>query len=230
VRLSSSPYDAIFAELAPTIPVAFVRRLAYEESRLNPRSDDGGAKGILQITPIVVDDYQAARGLSPGVRIEKKRGYRWLDYSGLLEPRLNVKMANFTFDTIKRSYALHPWGGADWSSPLWVSLFVFGWNAGYSNGGGVGRAASRIEARGEVVTVDSVRAEAARSPGVIVEKLGTERAANWAKLVARRYFEDLGAPSSSAPSSSSSSSSSTPVKAGTYALLGLALFLAGEVL
>ena len=226
MRLSSSPYDAIFRELAPTIPLAFVRRLAYEESRLNHLSDDGGAKGLLQITPIVVDDYQAARGLQSGVRIEKlTRGYRWLDYSGLLEPRLNVAMADFTFSQIKRSYSRHPWGAAAWDDPRWVSLFVNGWNAGYSNGGGVGRAASRIEARGEVVTVDSVRAEALRSPGVIVEKLSTERAANWAKLVTRRYFEDLGAPSAASSPSSRSSPSSSKTSLALALLAGGALLV-----
>lgn len=200
-------FDALYAETLPEFPLAFLRRLAAEESNSNPNSNDGGAKGLLQITPVVAADYEQTHGKQPGVATRKAKNKDgktvtvWVDYSGLFDPRVNVRYAAQTLRRVVATYGTHPFGEArDWRDWHYAGLVVFGWNAGYSARRGVGRCASELEKRGSVVTVETVRGMAELlGPDTVAPTVASKAKAAWSRMVARRYLGDVGAPVPPAP-------------------------------
>ena len=85
----------------------------------------------------------------------------------------------------------------DWDNPRFVELVVFGWNAGYSEAGGVGRVARYLEAqgRGDEVTIDAVF-DAAKAAGAS-RHLSNDAKRRWSKGVAAAYFRERFAAASS---------------------------------
>ncbi len=152
IKLAPRSYDALFAEYGNGIPVPYLRALAWRESGLNPRDMKGPAWGLMQVIEVVRKDYNERHNTS----------YERRD---LLDPAVNIAIASDVLVRIIDGYArFHPEAvnlQADWTNPLFVELLTFGWNAGFSERGGVGRVASHLSRRGfDDFTIDDVFAAA----------------------------------------------------------------------
>lgn len=182
-RLAPRTFDSIFAAHGQGIPVPYLRALALNESNMNPRASSGPALGLLQVLEVVRQDYNQRTGAT----------YARQD---LLDPVINVRIATSALATIAHSYAtnhprvrnLHP----DWRNPRFIELLTFGWNAGWSERGGVGRVAKYLEQRGVFdQTIDTIH-QAARAAGASPHLSNTAKVA-WCKRVAAQYARELAA-------------------------------------
>lgn len=173
----STQFDPLFRRYGGSIPVAYLRALAQRESGMNPRSNAGkaAAQGLLQIVTVVRDSYNQRHGTS-------------YTRDDTLNPDLNVKMAVELLQRIIAGYAKHPSPNlrADWANPAFVQLLTAGWNAGYSEGGGVGKVASYLEQRGIPVAPTSIYGYA-RDAGAVAYLSDAARA-KWHKSVVDLYF------------------------------------------
>ncbi len=179
-KLASRSYDPLFSEYGRDIPVAYLRALAHHESALNPRATDGPAWGLLQVVEVVRKDYNQRHG----TRYERR---------DLLDPAVNVAIASDVLARIIDGYArFHPEAPnlqVDWTNPLFVELLTFGWNAGYSERGGVGRVATYLSRRGfDDFTIDDVAATA-RQAGASPH-LSNPRKVRFSKLVTTQFLRE----------------------------------------
>lgn len=123
-------YDAIFNRYRGEMPVEFLRALARGESNFQPglvHEAGSKARGLLQVTTVVLDGYNRAHVDAPVTADE------------LLDPDANVRVACWHLLGVVRSYAASglPDLEPNWSSPRWVLLLILGWNAGHSRASGV---------------------------------------------------------------------------------------------
>ena len=179
-------FDEIFAKYGKGLPVAFLRALAKNESGFDPNSDMGkgkapnAAKGILQVMGGVREDFNLRMGTS-------------FNSQDLFDPIICTRIASAALTRFIFSYARnHPDSlGTDWTDRRWVELVVFGWNAGYSEKGGVGKAVYILEKngiRGPKVTIDAVHEVALANPDKISANLRRADKVAWSKGVARDFF------------------------------------------
>jgi soluble lytic murein transglycosylase-like protein len=173
----TTQFDPLFVKHRGTIPVAYLRALAQRESGLNPNANAGkaAAQGLLQIVTVVRDSYNQRHGTS-------------YTRDDTLDPELNVKMATDLLKRIIVAYNKHPDPNLheNWSNPEFVKLITAGWNAGYSEGGGLGKVARYLEQRGQPVTHDRVYGNAAAAGAV--GYLSDPNRAGWHRSVAQLYF------------------------------------------
>jgi hypothetical protein len=180
IELAPRTYDDVFAGSGRGLPVPYLRALALHESDMRPRLADGPAWGLMQVIEVVREDFN---------RRERKNFTR----SDLLDPAVNVTIAASSLALIAKSYATnHPSSPnlqTNWRNPQFVALLTFGWNAGWSERGGVGRVASFLEQRGMDVTINSVF-DAAKASGASPHLSNPMKLA-FAKQVTRQYFAEL---------------------------------------
>jgi hypothetical protein len=180
-RLAPRTYDDVFAQHGQGIPVPYLRALALKESGMNPSSKGGAAWGLMQVVEVVRKDFN-------------QRRHSTYSRNDLLDPTINVTIAASALATILHSYARnHPQVlnlQTNWSNPRFVELATFGWNAGWSERGGVGRVARYLEQRGIYdITIDSVH-QAARAAGAS-EHLSNAAKVRWCKGVVAQYLREL---------------------------------------
>ncbi|MBL9012630.1 MAG: transglycosylase SLT domain-containing protein [Myxococcales bacterium] len=129
-----------------------MRALVERESDGQPAVRAGSAIGLMQIVPVVLADYNKRHGTSYGS-------------THLEHPSTNVAIGCELLRLIIESYrknhprirTLQP----DWNNPRYVELLTLGWNAGFSEAGGVGRVARYLEQLGAVdIEIDQVAAHA----------------------------------------------------------------------
>ncbi len=168
-------YDPIFSKYAGGMPIAFLRALSEKESGMNPSSADGAAWGLLQVIPVVLQGYND----------RYRTGYSRND---LLNADVNTKIAADLLLRIAKAYSKHPSQNMqpNFGNPEFVKLLLAGWNSGYSEGGGVGKVASYLEARGIPVTHDNVFAYADQAGAT--EYLQNSAKQNWQRGVANLYY------------------------------------------
>jgi hypothetical protein len=145
-------FDPVFARYRGSLPIEYVRALVERESNGQPSVRTGSAIGLMQIVPVVLDDYNKRHGTA----------YR---SEHLTDPATNVAIGCELLRLIVESYRKnHPritTLQADWNNPGFVELLTFGWNAGFSEAGGVGRVMRYLEGLGAVdITIDQVAAHA----------------------------------------------------------------------
>lgn len=179
-RRVSRRFDPIFREFGRGLPLAYLRSLAKRESNLDPADSQGPAWGLLQITEVVRRDYNERNG----TRYARKE---------LLDPRINTTIAAELLTRIIASYRRnHPKVEnlqLDWANPRFVELLTFGWNAGYSERGGLGRVVRYLKDRGiRAITVDIVTA-AAETAGA-ARFLSMPQRVAWSKSVARLHASE----------------------------------------
>lgn len=174
-------FDPLFSRHSGSIPVTFLRALAKRESDFNIKEMGGRHWGLLQVGPSVVEDYNKAFGTNHAL-------------ISVLNPELNVKMATRTLKRIVKSYnKFHPNTPnmrEDWSNPQYVALILAGWNSGYSEGGGVGRVAKYLEARGLPVTHETVF-DNARAAGA-TKHLSNRGKQSWQRGVVDLFYQEGG--------------------------------------
>jgi hypothetical protein len=182
----SAAWDPIIERFAGFVPMAFIRALIHGESGGNSQKENptSHAAGLLQITDVVRRDWNAAHPQAPVSRVD------------LFDPEINVRIGAALLNRIVQTYRRHPTLTPDWKGRRYPELVALGWNAGYSDRGGVGLAVARLEAAGapaEDVTVDSVARAAAGLPGASRFVSLPERVA-YAKAVADLYLGSRGRP------------------------------------
>ncbi len=180
-RIAPRTFDQVFAAYGHGIPVPYLRALALRESNLNPRLASGPAWGLLQVIEVVRQDYNQRTGAT-------------FTRKDLLDPAVNVTIAASALATIVESYARnHPRIvnlQANWNNPRFVELLTFGWNAGWSERGGVGRVAHYLEARGTLdQTIDAIYF-ASQAAGASAHLANPLKVA-WSKSVAAQYGREL---------------------------------------
>ena len=173
-------FDALFARHARGIPVAYLRALADAESGLNP--DD--RLGLINVVPTALADYNRRHGTQ-------------IRASQMTDPDVNVEVAVDTLRAIIASYSRNhpdvPTLREDWNDPDFVALVTFGWNAGFSELGGVGRVVSylRRTAPGAPITLDTV-ADAATAAGAVAH-LANPRKRAYSRGVVAAYLRERAA-------------------------------------
>jgi hypothetical protein len=107
----------------------------------------------------------------------------------LLDADTSVRIGADLLNRIVGYYGKHaaPNMKEDWSNPEFVKLVVAGWNAGYSQGGGVQRVASYLQQRGIPVTHDNVFKHAAAAGAV--SHLQDPRRKAWHRSVADLFYQ-----------------------------------------
>lgn len=175
----TTAYDPIFKQYGAGIPVPFLRALAYKESGLNPLSANKGgesaAKGLMQVVGVVRKDYNDRHGTN-------------ITADDLFDPRVSVTLAADTLNRVISGYKKHPSKNlhVDWNNPEFIRLLVMGWNAGFSEGGGVGKVASYLESHDIPVTHENVFSHA-KDVGA-VKYLSMPERRKWHREVADLYM------------------------------------------
>lgn len=184
-------FDAIFATHGQGLPVAFLRALAWNESRLDPktRSKKSSATGLLQVIDVVRTDHNRIHGTS-------------YTRDDLVDPVINVTVAAAALRRIVDSYARNhrdcPNLLEDWNNYRFVELAVYGWNAGWSERAGVGRVARYLKQLGTTdITVGLIQQHARAAGGN--EYLQSADRLAWAQKVARHYAAECAREAQLAP-------------------------------
>ncbi len=174
----SRAFDPIFREHGRGLPLAYLRALAWGESRFTPSARGG----LITVVDIVLRDYNQRHGTS----------YSATD---LNDPTTNVVIAADTLRRIVDSYARnHPDVPAldeDWSSRPFLHAVTFGWNAGYSERRGVGRVVRYLVERGDrEITLDKLH-EHAHAAGASHWLWAHPKKVAWCRSVVELYFAQL---------------------------------------
>ncbi|MDX2089716.1 MAG: transglycosylase SLT domain-containing protein [Kofleriaceae bacterium] len=170
-------FDPVFQRYRGELPIEYVRALVERESDGLPKARTGSAIGLMQIVPIVLSDYNKRHGTA----------YR---SEHLTDPAINVAIGCELLRLIVKSYRKHhpriATLHADWNNLRFVELLTFGWNAGYSEAGGLGRVARYLERLGAVdITIDQVSAHAKLAGAT--KHLSNPAKVAWCKGVAALY-------------------------------------------
>jgi len=168
-------FDAVFARYRGTLPIEYVRALVERESNGQPRARAGSAIGLMQIVPVVLADYNKRHGTT----------YR---SEHLIDPAINVAIGCELLRLIVHSYRKHHPRTlhTDWENPRFVELLTFGYNAGFSEAGGVGRVVRYLEGLASVdVTIDQVSAHATLAAAS--KHLSNPAKVAWCKSVVALY-------------------------------------------
>jgi hypothetical protein len=179
--LAPRSFDSVFAAYGQGLPVTYLRALALRESNMTPRASSGPAVGLLQVIDVVREDYNQRTGAK----------YSRQD---LTDPAINVAIAASALSTIAHSYAQNhprvPNLQPNWSNPRFVELLTFGWNAGWSERGGVGRVSKYLEQRGVLDQSIDVIHQTSRAAGASPHLANAAKVA-WSKSVAAQYLREL---------------------------------------
>lgn len=173
-------FDAVFERYRGSIPLAYLRALVDRESNGRPDVRTGSAVGLMQIVPVVLADYNKRHGTA-------------YQSAQLVDPATNVAIGCELLRIIANSYRKnHPHVAnlqTDWNNPRFVELLTFGWNAGFSEAGGVGRVARYLEKLGTVdITLDQITAHA-RVAGASKHLSNAAKVA-WCKSVVALYMRE----------------------------------------
>ena len=176
-------FDAVFERYRGGIPIEYVRALVERESSGQPSVRAGTAIGLMQIVPVVLDDFNKRHGTT--YRSEQ-----------LADPATNVAIGCELLRIVIESYRKnHPHIRtlqADWNNPQFVELLTFGWNAGFSEAGGVGRVARYLEGLGAIdITIEQVAAHAKLAGAS--KHLSNPAKLTWSKSVAALYLRERAA-------------------------------------
>jgi len=185
-------FDKIFAEEGGGIPLAFLRALAFRESRNNPLQASGPAWGLLQVGI----DRRAGNVLAS----YNERLGKTLTKSDMLNPELNVRVAA---ELLRRIIEMHKAEGLtpDWTNGNWTGLIAIGWNTGYSRKAGSIRTLRYLKKHGIPITMSAMYANAAKaapktkSGRAFVKRMSQKRRQKWHRAVVRSTFKEQGLPS-----------------------------------
>jgi hypothetical protein len=171
----ANPFQKLLTEMAAGIPPGYLSALAQSESSFNPRAVTGHAVGLFQITPVVLNDYNASRGT----------GHTRAD---LFDPVLNTRIAVDHIHRIVDLYSTIPALRPDWASRRWLELLTLGWNAGHSAVAKMARQMKQAGVSSERTTIDTVHdaAVALQYPG----HLADEKHVRFARKVVTAYLRE----------------------------------------
>jgi len=177
-KKTKSSFDELFVQYGKGIPVEYLRALAMKESGMRPRLKGKAAWGLMQVVEVVRKDYNEHHGTN-------------YTRNDLLDPEISISMASDVLQIIIRGYLKnHPRAinlQEDWSNPRFVELLTFGWNAGFSERGGVGKVTKYLAKKGITdFTIDDVYKNAEKAGAA--STLSNYAKVKWCKGVARQYL------------------------------------------
>ncbi|MGN6105496.1 MAG: transglycosylase SLT domain-containing protein [Kofleriaceae bacterium] len=181
---TSSPltrrFDPVFERYRGALPIEYLRALVERESSGQPAARTGSAIGLMQIIPVVLDDYNKRHGTT------YKREH-------LVDPATNVaigcELLRFIIESYRRNHPRIPNLQPGWDNPRFAELLTFGWNAGFSEAGGVGRVVRHLAALGAIdITIDLVHAHA-RTAGAS-KHLSNPAKVRWCKSLVALYMRE----------------------------------------
>lgn len=184
-------WDKIFAQEGGGIPLAFLRALAFRESRNNPLESKGPAWGLLQVGI----DRRAGNVLaSYNERLDKT-----LTKSDMLNPKYNVRVAA---ELLRRIIEMHKAEGLrpDWTNGNWTGLIAIGWNTGYSRKAGSIRTLRYLKKHGIPITMSAMYANAAKAAPktkagrAFAKRMAQKSRQRWHRAVVRSTFHEQGLP------------------------------------
>jgi hypothetical protein len=187
LQFATSPrvrrFDPLFQRYRGGVPIEYVRALVERESNGQPNARAGTAIGLMQIVPVVLDDYN------------KRHGTKYRS-EHLTDPATNVaigcELLRIIIESYRRNHPRIRTLQADWNNPQFVELLTFGWNAGFSEAGGVGRVARYLEGLGaQDITIDQVAAHAKLAGAS--KHLSNTAKVGWCKSVVALYLRELAA-------------------------------------
>lgn len=180
-------FDPVFERYRGTLPIEYVRALVDRESNGRPSVRAGSAIGLMQIVPVVLDDYNKRHGTA-------------YQSEHLTDPATNVaigcELLRLIVESYRKNHPRIPNLQANWNNPRFVELLTIGWNAGFSEAGGVGHVARYLEKLGAVdITMDQVSAHAQLAGAS--KHLSNPAKLAWCKSVVALYLREraLGLPS-----------------------------------
>lgn len=178
-RALSRAFDAVFAAHGQGLPVPYLRALAYRESGLEPAAHTGRARGLLQVVPVVLRDFNA-------------RADTHFTERDLTDPVINVTIAATTLRAIIDGYQRHhadvPNLREDWSNPAFAELLTLGWVAGFSERAGVGKVVRYLNSLQVYETITANRVHKMAKHADASPHLADPRKLAWAKSVVRLFL------------------------------------------
>lgn len=173
----SNKLDELFRRHAGSIPVSYLRALAYHESGFNPRivNPKSNATGLFQITSVALADFNREQGTRH-------------ELTELTDPDLVTRVAVRHLGNVIKVYGSVASLKPDWTSRRFIELLTLGWNAGHN---AVVRLVKSLEAQGipqERVTVDTVGQLASK---LRVPYVSEPARLAWAKAVATSALSPL---------------------------------------
>jgi hypothetical protein len=203
-------YDPLFEAYGGLIPVAFLRVLAYSESRLNPNSEvDKGINVDTRRLPPTEKDPKGKQdsywglfqvGIKNVLTDFNKVNNLNLTPKQLFDPTLNTRIACWHLNRQVKAYranfpGIRNIGVIDWTNPEFVKLVLAGWNSGHSMTSGVQGVAKWLIDHGHAVTHDHVFQFAGQVPKATKHLDGNLPNATkkriWQVGVAKRYFTEV---------------------------------------
>ena len=170
-------FDPVFERYRGSVPLAYVRALVERESDGRPSVRAGSAVGLMQIVPVVLSDYNKRHGTA-------------YQSDNLVEPATNVaigcELLRLIISSYRKNHPRVPNLQPDWSNPRFVELLTLGWNAGFSEAGGLGCVARHLEQFGALdITIDQVSAYAKLAGAT--KHLSNPAKVAWCKSVVALY-------------------------------------------
>lgn len=177
----SQEYDTIFEKFRGTIPLAFVKVLAFTQSGMNTKKSVQGSAGLFMISDAALSAYDK--------KYPTKTKRKLTD---LADPVLNTQIAIWILNNIVKYFASHyPKSMSEnWNSPLYAAIIVHGFNTGYSEPQGIGAALKFFEDKPDKLNMDSL-AQVAKEMKLEPRKYDS-KAIERAKTAANLYVAELG--------------------------------------
>jgi len=195
-------YDAIFEKYRGTIPLAFLRTLAFSQSNLNTNKSVSNSAGLFMISEPALQafDKKFPSFMPPSP-------HKFIDLS---DPALNTVIAVWIIDNITTYYAnKYPNSmSKNWNSPVYAAIIAHSFNVGYAEPKGLGAAIKKFELMPDKLSLDSL-AQVAKELK-LGERKYSEKDINRARTVGNLYIADLGG---KAPVSAPTAPGETEVKA-----------------
>ena len=171
-------FDQYFVQWHAAIPVEYLRVLSWYESSHKEHNREGAAWGLLEVTPVVMADFNKRYSTS----------YTMNDVAE--DVSLNVRMACETLRRVIKVYGLTEISALkeSWGNWNWLVLLTMGWNSGYSTQGGLAKVAKYLMVKGIPIVPENIRKYAVEAGG---SKWLAERETTWARKVATHYFIEV---------------------------------------
>ena len=197
----SNQFDSIFEKFRGSIPLSFLRSLAFSQSGLNPNKSIKGSAGLFMISEPALKAYDKKYPSS----VSQYSNARKL--TDLADPILNTQIAIWILSSIIKYFSNHypKTMSENWNDPTYVAVVTHGFSVGYTEPQGIGAAIKVLENKPGKFSIDSL-AQVAKEIKLEPQKYN-EKAINYAKTVANLYVADL---SGKAPVSSPGTSTDIP--------------------
>jgi hypothetical protein len=183
----SHDFDNIFDTFRESVPLSFLRALAFTQSRMNPNKSVQGSAGLFMISGPALEAFDR---VYPDFQPTGAGRHRLTD---LADPVLNTAVAVWVIKNIIGYFnTRYPKTlSTNWNSTTFVALVAHGFNVGYSEPRGIGAAIKIIEDTSpDTMSIEEV-ARVAREIG-LGERKYKERDVSRAKTIANLYVADLG--------------------------------------